>query len=155
MSKIKKVFIRSIPSIEMKKDKLYTDLFMTTHDDLNIPLVYQYAQESTSPKTVSINEDNVIGRVIAIYHDNNAVFCDVVLNDVLEKSTHFNKVIDNFTIKITKDRERTIGYEFVQFIIYNKNFKRKVDEKCVEMKKTQTTPKTKLEEMKQNHYNRI
>lgn len=154
MSKVEKVFVRSIESILTKKDAMYEELFLGDNGEMDIPLVYQYSQKSVNPRNVDIDPNDIIGKVVALYHDEQNIYCDVLINDVSAKASHFDNVIDNFTVKVDKDGKRNKSYEFIQFIIYDKDFKRKVDEKCLVMKETQKEPQTTLEQVRQNHYNR-
>ena len=59
------------------------------------------------------------------------------VDDMKNKSSHFVGIIDNYTMKIIKDRntKKDLNYEIVRFVVYDKDFKRKVCEKIGTMGK--------------------
>lgn len=121
MSVINNVLIRTS---EYLNERGLLELFLST--DKEIPLYYQYNQTS---KTVrSLPEKDKIGVVTNIREIEDMVICTVQLDDMKIKSQNFMGLIDNYTLKTIKDNLDQQNYEIVRFVIYDKDFKRKVDE---------------------------
>lgn len=126
MSKITHVVIRT--SEYLKKREVY-DVILSAKDR-EIPLYYQYAQTTITQSRLP--EQYKIGTATNIRDENGVVYCDVTLNDLLSLSTHFDNVIDNYTLKTNKSKRNSdMDYELVRFVVYDKEFKRKVDEEIV------------------------
>lgn len=159
MSKFKKVFIRTIKSIEDKNDPLLYELFTQQQHNINkpIPIVYQYSQTYPIVKKPSESPEDIIGEVTSIYNDGTRIYCDATIYDQLSKAIHFNNVIDNYTIMVKNNKDDKM-YKLVRFVIYDKEFKRKVDDeicaKKIKNRQTELTTMSAIEIMRQAHYNR-
>ena len=102
-----------------------------------IPIVYEYAQKTSSMKLASapvrtkdeIEPSSIIGQASNIHQDGDNIVCDVELLPLNTLSEHFTGVIDNYVIKVIgRNKDGEPNYDIVRFIVYDKNFKRKVDE---------------------------
>ncbi len=112
----------------LKTRGLY-DLFVNTKKENEIPIYYQYGQ-TTITKPILPEKDR-IGFASNIREEDGMIICDVKLNPVKNKTKHFMGIIDNYTLKTTKGNKRldVSDYEIVRFVIYDRDLKRKVDEK--------------------------
>lgn len=125
MSIINNVVIRS--ASYLKKREIY-DVIMNAKND-NIPIFYQYNQLSNVQS--KLPDQHIIGRTKNIKDVDGIVCCDIELYDTLTLSSNFCNIIDNYTLKTCKDNNSNHDYELVRFIVYDKEFKRKVDEEIV------------------------
>ena len=126
-----------IKQVEYLKKRNWLQTFLTNNK--RIPIVYEYAQQASSMKTTAppvrtkdvIEPSSIIGYASNIHRDGDNVVCDVELVSLNKLSDHFMGVIDNYVIKITgRNKDGEPNYDIVRFIVYDKNFKRKVDEDC-------------------------
>ena len=120
MSKIRNVPIRSIQYLSNHKDALTALKSITGR----IPIYYQYCQKRMPLS--KIPEENKIGEAKNVRVDGDMLVCDVVLFDLNKYASQFDNKIDNYVMAVNK---ATDGYDVHRFIIYNKDFKRKVDKK--------------------------
>lgn len=124
-----------IREAEYLKTRGLYDLFVNTKKQNEIPIYYQYNQTTiTKP---SLPEKDLIGFASNIREEDGMVICDVILSPVKNKSKNFMGIIDNYTLKTIKNNQRldADNYEIVRFLVYDKDFKRKVDEKLHEQSK--------------------
>lgn len=121
MSKKDQVLIRST---EYLKDRNLLDIFLETTRP--IPIYYQYGQKSSA---VQLPDTNIIGYASNIRESMNTVVCSVEIMDYKSLSSNFMGLIDNYTLKTLRGKDDKHDYEIVRFIVYDKELKRKVDEK--------------------------
>lgn len=124
MSVINSVPIRS--SEYLKNRGLYDVMVNTTRE---IPLFYQYCK--TTVTSGKLPEKNIIGYIRNIREEEGNVVCTVILDDYKTLSKNFIGVIDNYTLKTFKGNSDQ-DYELIRFVVYDKEFKERVDEKIYE-----------------------
>lgn len=124
-----------IKQVEYLKKRNWLHAFLSNKE--KIPIVYEYAQKASSAKLASasirtkdeIESSSIIGYASNIHRDGDNVICNVDLLPLNTLSEHFMGVIDNYVIKITgRNKDGEPNYDIVRFIVYDKNFKRKVDQ---------------------------
>lgn len=127
-----------IRSLDYLRDREIDSVFINDeYKDKKYPLYYQYCQKN---RVVEPDVSDLIGYVKNIHVDeNNNVVCDVEWNPILANSVHLMGVIDNYVIKHNKDKKGNVNYELVRFVVYNKDFKKKVEEKLMKEQETQNT----------------
>lgn len=125
MSVFNSVTIRTLKYLRL--NKIY-DVFIQSSDK-QIPLYYQYNQTRLAKS--SLPAEDIIGYVTNIRVKGPDMVCDVYLDDMKSKASNFIGIIDNYTMKIIKDKDtkKDLNYEIVRFVVYDKDFKRKVCEK--------------------------
>lgn len=116
-------------------DTRFKRAFTTVEKNTEIPIYYQYCQETQSSGLVS--DDNMfIGKAKEIRENPDGdIVCTVIINDVLKLASHFQGVIDNFKVSIAPDEYGNMKPKLLQLIIYDKDFKKAVDEKMAKAKK--------------------
>lgn len=116
-------------------DTRFKIAFTTVEKNTEIPIYYQYCQETQSSGLVS--DDNMfIGKAKEIRENQDGdIVCTVIINDALRLANHFQGVIDNFKISIAPDEYGNMKPKLLQLIIYDKDFKKAVDEKVAKAKK--------------------
>ena len=79
----------------------------------------------------SLPDKDLIGKAYNIREEDGMIICDVIIDVMKNKSKNFMGLIDNYTLKTIKNSQRldVNNYEIVRFLVYDKDFKRKVDEK--------------------------
>ena len=129
------VVIRSIDYLrERDLESAFLDV---TNRGKRYPLYYQYCQKS---RVVEPDALDLIGYVYNIHLDkSNNVVCNVMYNPLLTISANIGDVIDNYVVKINQSNKRRIKYELVRFVVYNKEFKKKVEEKIMNEQETKQT----------------
>ena len=127
--------IAFIKQVEYLKQRNWLNAFLS--NDKKIPVVYEYAQKTSSSQLSSrpvrvkdeIKSGTVIGYASNIHRDGDGVICDVDLIELNKLSDNFMGVIDNYVIKVTgRNKDGEPKYDIVRFIVYDKEFKRKVDQ---------------------------
>lgn len=121
MSKKDQVLIRSS---EYLKDRNLLDIFLETTRP--IPIYYQYGQKSSAEQ---LPDENIIGYASNIRESMDTIVCSVEIMDYKSLSSNFMGLIDNYTLKTLRGKDVKHDYEIVRFIVYDKELKRKVDEK--------------------------
>lgn len=121
MSKKDQVLIRSS---EYLKDRNLLDIFLETTGP--IPIYYQYGQKSSAEQ---LPDENIIGYASNIRESMDTIVCSVEIMDYKSLSSNFMGLIDNYTLKTLRGKDVKHDYEIVRFIVYDKELKRKVDEK--------------------------
>ena len=125
-------FIKQVEYLK-KRDWLRAFLFNKNR----IPIVYEYAQKTSEKKTSSlsvrtkdeIESNSIIGYATNIRKDGTDVICDVELISANSLSNNFTGIIDNYVLKVNgRCKGGEPKYDIVRFIVYDKEFKRKVDE---------------------------
>ena len=127
-----------IRSLDYLRDRDIDSVFIDKkYENKKYPLYYQYCQKN---RVVEPDVSDLIGYVTNIRVDeNDNVVCDVEWNPLLSNSIHIMGVIDNYVIKHNKDKRGNINYELIRFVVYNKDFKQKVEEKIMREQETQNT----------------
>lgn len=122
-----------IREAEYLKTRGIYDLFINTNRE--IPVYYQYNQ--TMLTRTSLPDKDLIGKAYNIREEDGMIVCDIILDIMKNKSKNFMGLIDNYTLKTIKDNQRldVDNYEIVRFLVYDKDFKRKVDERLHEQSK--------------------
>lgn len=116
-----------IRSTQYLSDRGLLDVML--HTENQIPIYYQYNQPSSFQV---IPEKNLIGYASNIREEKGMVICTVTLDDMKSASSNFMGLIDNYTVKTKKTTSSDVSYELIRFVVYDKEFKRKVDEKINE-----------------------
>lgn len=127
MSKYRNVPIRKVKYLNGKPGVLQA----LKNVSRPIPLFYQYSQQKLPPTKIDERYQVGVAKNIRISGDD--VVCDVVITDTNVYASQFDYKIDNYTLKPIKDGKH---YEVCRFVIYNKDFKRKVDMKMSEIDRT-------------------
>ena len=152
MSNIYGVHIRTVDYLEHQN---MIDAFRGI-EDKTFNLYYQYNQLHNVNSRLP--EEDMIGIVKNVRESDGSIVCDVVLDDMRNKSSNFMGIIDNYTLKCIKDNDddSNVNYELVRFIVYDKEFKRKVDDKIVSdgSKQSGAEPKRKRSGRVRMHRNR-
>lgn len=116
-------------------DTRFKRAFTTVGKNTEIPIYYQYCQETQSSGLVS-DDTMFIGKAKEIRENQDGdIVCTVIINDALRLANHFQGVIDNFKISIAPDEYGNMKPKLLQLIIYDKDFKKAVDEKMARAKK--------------------
>lgn len=125
MAQFNDVLIRSVAYLD-KRDKSLVNSFLARKE--KIPIYYHYCQTDTPP--VNLNENNLIGYATNLHVDNGLLLCDVEIIHLLKLANNFDGTIDNFVLSINRQSDNF--YTIDKFIVYDKEFKRKVDAKMNE-----------------------
>ena len=92
------------------------------------PVVYQY-MKGADGESVDTEKKNIIGDAYDVHIDaaGNLV-CDIVINPMMRRAVHFQNMIDNLVVAkhiIDNKKEQSIvNYELVQFVVYDKDYKK-------------------------------
>lgn len=91
----------------------------------SFPIVYQYTK-GVDGDSVGADRSDIVGEAMNLDITSGGDFvCDVIIHDVMQKSIHFENVIDNMVIgkHCIEHKNEEVGpavYELVQFIIYDR-----------------------------------
>ena len=120
-----KAYIRSVDYLN-SKDAALAGSFLDAKNK-KIPLVYQYCQ------TKKPNEDanTQFGYCTNFRVDKGNMVCDVVLNPLSQYCSHFQGVIDNYTVNINNVDSQLV-FTVSRLIIYDKDFKAKRDQEIMD-----------------------
>lgn len=120
------VYIRSVEYLNSKDAALVGAFLSQKHKQ--IPVVYQYCQTKESNVTDNTHR---IGHATNFRIENDIMVCDVYLNPLANHTTHFQNIIDNYTVNIVT-RNNELVFDITRLIIYDKEFKANRDREIAE-----------------------
>lgn len=127
MAQYKDILIRSVAYLN-NNDKELVSSFLARKE--KVPIYYQYCQ-STADTAVDLPQDNLLGYATNLHVDNGMLLCDVEIIHLLKLANNFDGSIDNYVLSINRSGDKS-AYCIDKFIVYDRNFKKKVEDKMEE-----------------------
>ena len=121
------VMIRDKDAVDILDGRIRAAFNTAIHNKVEVPIYYQYGQAAT-PKLVE-EKEYYMGKASNIrWNEYDQLVCDVTINMSLPVADNYTGIIDNFIIPVIKDDQGNMLPMLSQFIIYDKQFKKAVDE---------------------------
>lgn len=131
--KYENIIIRTKEELETAKSVVKTALIAEakSKSKIEFPLVYRYLGKSKPYGNNHILQEDVIGKIYNIRFDMSGnVVCDVITNDIMEKSKHFSNIIDNVVVGMLQTRNHRSIPAIINGIVYDKYAKSVIDERA-------------------------